>query len=62
LDIGWYWCHAAIVLLFIWSAVRRADTQGVTVATSALALFALVVPATLMYYGNIDQMDSHVAH
>ncbi|HMS26367.1 MAG TPA: sulfatase-like hydrolase/transferase [Burkholderiaceae bacterium] len=49
---------AAIVLLFIWSAIRRADAQGVTwLQRAALALFALVVPATLMYYGNIDQME-----
>jgi len=49
---------AALVLMFIWSAIRRADAQGVTwLQRAALALFALVVPATLMYYGNIDQME-----
>ena len=52
---------AAIVLMFIWSAIRRADTQGVTwLQRAALALFALVIPASMMYLGNIDQMEQPI--
>jgi len=52
---------AAIVLLFIWPAIRRADAQGVTwPQRAALTLFALFVPALLMYLGNIDQMEQNV--
>ncbi len=52
---------AAMVLLFIWSAIRRADAQGVTwLQRTALALFALFVPASMMYFGNIDQMEQQL--
>jgi phosphoglycerol transferase MdoB-like AlkP superfamily enzyme len=49
---------AVLVLVMISPAVNRADEHGVTWWQRAgLALFACIVPAAMMYYGNVDQME-----
>jgi phosphoglycerol transferase MdoB-like AlkP superfamily enzyme len=49
---------AALVLLAIRSRVNQADADGVTVLQRiGLALFAITVPALMMYLGNVDQME-----
>ena len=49
---------AAVVLLAISGRVNQADDIGVTVLQRiCLALFAFTVPALMMYFGNVDQME-----
>ena len=49
---------AAVVLLAISAAVNRADDDGVTAwQRVCLVLFALVVPAAMMFAANVDQME-----
>jgi phosphoglycerol transferase MdoB-like AlkP superfamily enzyme len=49
---------AAIILLAISPAVRNAEEDALSWAQRiGLALFALIVPAGLMYFGNVDQME-----
>ena len=49
---------AAVVLLLITPAVNRADSHNMTwVQRGCLALFACTVPALMMYFGNVDQME-----
>jgi phosphoglycerol transferase MdoB-like AlkP superfamily enzyme len=49
---------AAVILLVIASRVRQADEDGVTVVQRiCLVLFASTVPALMMYFGNVDQME-----
>jgi phosphoglycerol transferase MdoB-like AlkP superfamily enzyme len=49
---------AAVILLAISPAVRRAEDDGLTWPQRiGLALFALIVPASMMYLGNVDQME-----
>jgi phosphoglycerol transferase MdoB-like AlkP superfamily enzyme len=49
---------AAVILLAISPAVRRAEKDALTwLQRAGLALFALIVPASMMYLGNVDQME-----
>ena len=49
---------AAVALLVITPAVNRADRHEVTwLQRACLALFACTVPALMMYFGNVDQME-----
>ena len=49
---------AAVVLLVITPAVNRADSHNMTwLQRICLALFACTVPALMMYFGNVDQME-----
>jgi phosphoglycerol transferase MdoB-like AlkP superfamily enzyme len=49
---------AAVVLMVITPAVNRADKHEVTwLQRACLALFACTVPALMMYFGNVDQME-----
>ena len=49
---------ALLVLVMISPAVNRADEHGVTGwQRFGLVLFALVVPASMVYVGNIDHME-----
>jgi phosphoglycerol transferase MdoB-like AlkP superfamily enzyme len=49
---------AAVILLLIRSRVKQADEDGVTaVQRMCLAVFVCTVPALMMYFGNVDQME-----
>jgi phosphoglycerol transferase MdoB-like AlkP superfamily enzyme len=49
---------AAVVLLAISTRVNQADNDGVTGwQRIGLVLFALVVPAAMLFAGNVDQME-----
>jgi phosphoglycerol transferase MdoB-like AlkP superfamily enzyme len=49
---------AAVIMLMISSRINQADNHGVTpVQRVCLALFACTVPALMMYFGNVDQME-----
>ena len=49
---------AALILFAISRAVRHAEEDALTWAQRiGLALFALIVPASMMYLGNVDQME-----
>jgi phosphoglycerol transferase MdoB-like AlkP superfamily enzyme len=49
---------AAVILLIIRSRVKQADEDGVTVVQRiCLAVFVCAVPALMMYFGNVDQME-----
>jgi phosphoglycerol transferase MdoB-like AlkP superfamily enzyme len=49
---------AAVILIAIAPAVNRADSHDMTwLQRSCLALFACTVPALMMYFGNVDQME-----
>jgi phosphoglycerol transferase MdoB-like AlkP superfamily enzyme len=49
---------AILVLLFIAPAVNRADKESLSWwQRGGLVLFALLVPAAMMFYGNVDHME-----
>lgn len=49
---------AAFIMLIISNRVNQADQHGVTgIQRIGLALFACTVPALMMYFGNVDQME-----
>lgn len=49
---------ALVAFFAVMPAVQRADLQGVKLWQRAgLVLFAAIVPATLMTYGNVDHME-----
>jgi phosphoglycerol transferase MdoB-like AlkP superfamily enzyme len=49
---------ASVMLMVITPAVNRADSHDMTgMQRVCLALFACTVPALMMYFGNVDQME-----
>ena len=49
---------AAVILMLISPAVNRADRHALSwLQRVGLALFAVVVPAAMLYAGNVDQME-----